>query len=161
MTYTDWRVTHDGKVKKILDKLNEDNLSREEIINYFMFENMVDKEPSFCLLYESKKKCHDINSLNCLYCACPYFKFNEDGIKELVGNKTLMSECSISSRFKDSYTHENKVHCDCSSCYIPHSKGFSMKDYRGNTEKINDSYSFLEYLRAYQFDSMLGKYKLF
>jgi len=160
MTYTDWRTEHDEKVKVILDRLDKDNFNAEEVIDYFKFENMVKNEPNFCLLYKDNKKCHPIENLNCLFCACPYFKFNEDGIKELKGDKMLMSDCTINSKFKDEFEYENKVHCDCTNCFVPHSKGFAMRNIK-NGDKIKDSYSFLEYLRAYQLGDILGKYKLF
>lgn len=160
MTYTNWKTEHDVKVKVILDRLDTENLTTEEIIEYFKFENMVEKEPNFCLLYQDNKKCHPIDNLNCLFCACPYFKFNESGLKELEGNKMLMSDCTINSKFKDEFEHEDKVHCDCTKCFVPHSKGFAMRNIKtGNS--VGDSYSFLEYLRAYQLGEVLGKYKLF
>lgn len=160
MTYTDWKTEHDMKVKKILDKLDEKGLTANEVIEYFKFENMVEKEPNFCLLYQDNKKCHPIKNLNCLFCACPYFKFDENGLKELEGDRTLMSDCTINSKFRDVFEYEEKVHCDCTKCFVPHSKGFAMRNIK-SSNSVNDSYSFLEYLRAYQLGEVLGKYKLF
>jgi hypothetical protein len=160
MTYTDWRTSHDDKVKVILDRLENEGYNKEDVVKYFEFENMVEKEPSFCLLYAEKKKCHDIPNLNCLYCACPYFKFNEDGLRELDGNRMLMSDCTIGSRFSGEFAYDGKVHCDCTNCHIPHSKGFAMHACKSG-KSVDDSYSFLQYLRSYQLGKVLGKYKLF
>jgi len=160
MEYSDWKLSHDDKVKLILDRLEKEGYTRQQVIDYFQFENMVEKEPDFCLLYQENKKCHKIDNLNCLYCACPYFKFNDNGIKELDGNTTLMSDCTIGSRFSGEFAADGKIHCDCSNCHVPHSKGFAMRAVKPPSS-INDSYSFLAYLRAYQLGEVLGKYKLF
>lgn len=160
MTYDKWKTEHDIKVEIIINKLESMNMTTDEIIEYFSFDNMVKKENSFCLLYQDNKKCHPIDNLNCLFCACPYFKFNTEGLRVLEGNKKLMSDCTINSRFKDDFEYDNKVHCDCTKCFVPHSKGFAMRNIRSG-DSVNDSSSFLEYLRAYQLGSVLGKYKLF
>jgi len=168
MTYTGWKIEHDDKVESIFNKLEKLNYTKEQIIDYFQFENMVEKEPTFCLLYADRKKCHPIEDLNCLYCACPYFKFKDDGLRVLNGDKMLMSDCTINSKFKDEFEYEDKIHCDCTNCFVPHSKGFAMKgivdrveDKNKTNDSITDSYSFLEYIRSYQLGEVLGKYKLF
>ena len=64
-----------------MDTLTE--LSDEEVIAYFKFENMVKKEPDFCPLYKDNKKCHDMKELNCYLCACPNFRFDDEGFKKV------------------------------------------------------------------------------
>ena len=67
MSYSSWFEAHGQKHKIIMKKLAD--LSDEEVITYFRFENMVEKEPDFCLLYKDHKKCHEMEVLNCYLCA--------------------------------------------------------------------------------------------
>ena len=73
MAYSDWFNKHNEKHKKIVEKLTEKAYSKEQIIDYFDFENMKREEIDFCPLYAKDKKCHDMESLNCYLCACPTF----------------------------------------------------------------------------------------
>ncbi|EFU69798.1 conserved hypothetical protein [Aliarcobacter butzleri JV22] len=79
MTYEEWFLNQGKEHQKIITKLKDYNI--DEIIDYFKFENMVINEPNFCLLYKENKKCHNIENLNCYLCACPYFRFNDKGLK--------------------------------------------------------------------------------
>ena len=124
MTYTHWRTEHQKKHDNILAKLKEKNYTKEEIIEYFDFENMVNEEADFCLLYQEKKKCHNMESLNCFHCACPHFVFKEEGLYEKDGF-TIFSECSISHGGQ--FTHEKNIHQDCTNCLIPHKKAYVTK----------------------------------
>ena len=90
MSYTSWFDEHATKHKKIVDKLLKSNYTKEQMIEYFDFDNMVEKETSFCPLYADNKKCHDMESLNCYLCACPNFRFDDKGIKK-VGENTQYS----------------------------------------------------------------------
>ena len=121
MTYSEWFYQHGDKHKAIMKKLT--HLSDLEVIRYFRFENMVEKEPDFCELYAENKKCHDIPRLNCYLCACPHFRFKEKGFHVREG-KTLYSTCSISSKEGDRFVSEDAIHQDCSQCYIPHSESY-------------------------------------
>jgi len=85
---------------------------------------MIENEPDFCLLYKEKKKCHDTEYLNCLFCACPYFKFDDDGIKK-DKNLIVKSECTINSKHSSKFIYEGVEHLDCSTCKIPHTKKFA------------------------------------
>ena len=80
MSYKSWFLEHGNKHKAIMAKLT--HLSDEEVIAYFRFENMVEKEPDFCPLYADNKKCHDMQALNCYLCACPNFRFDDKGFKK-------------------------------------------------------------------------------
>lgn len=128
MGYQTWFKEHGNKHKLIVDKLSEQGLQKDEIIEYFDFENMVDKEPDFCPLYSKNKKCHDINKLNCYLCACPYFRFNEAGF-EKKNNKTVFSNCSINSKKGRLGEYGDKIHQDCSKCTVPHKEKFVAKNY--------------------------------
>ncbi len=117
MTYSHWSETHASKHSVIMDKLA--HLNREEVIEYFRFENMVENERDFCLLYASNKKCHEIENLNCYWCACPYFRFDDAGLSRH-NEKTLYSICSIDSKDGAQFESANALHQDCTACLIPH-----------------------------------------
>lgn len=77
MTYEEWFLKQGELHKNVMKKLT--NKSIDEIIEYFKFENMVKNEPDFCPLYKDNKKCHDMENLNCYLCACPNFRFKDEG----------------------------------------------------------------------------------
>jgi len=119
---------HAKKHKLIVEKLVADGLSKEEIIDYFDFENMKEKELAFCPLYAKNKKCHDMESLNCYLCACPNFRFNDEGIKK-IADKTQYSYCNIDSKDGRQGVYEEKIHQDCSKCPVPHTKEYVGKHF--------------------------------
>lgn len=121
MTYSDWFYAHGKKHKAIMEKLS--HLSMEEVIAYFRFDNMVEKEPDFCPLYKENKKCHDITGLNCYLCACPNFRFKDKGFHAREG-KTLYSACSINSKEGGQFITEDAIHQDCSKCSVPHYESY-------------------------------------
>ena len=124
MTYLSWHEEHSKKHKKIVDKLSD--LSDDELIEYFDFDNMVKKEPDFCLLYATNEKCHKIEKLNCYLCACPHFR---------VGEKS--STCDIKSKHGGSFTSEDGfIHQDCSGCTIPHKVSYVKKNFSRNWKEI-------------------------
>jgi len=124
MTYEAWFLTHGEKHRKIMEKLR--TLSDEEVIAYFRFENMVEKEPDFCPLYAEKRKCHDIEVLNCYLCACPHFRFNDEGLFAKEG-RTYYSRCSIDAKEGKYFVSDTAVHQDCSDCLLPHRESFIRK----------------------------------
>jgi len=126
LSYSKWFKSHGEKHKKIMDKLQ--NLSDDEVIAYFRFENMVEKEPDFCPLYLENKKCHDIEVLNCYLCACPNFRFNDVGFKK-VNEKTKYSLCGIKSKDCRESCYGDKIHQDCSLCLIPHAKSYILDNF--------------------------------
>lgn len=117
MTYQEWFEAHASKHAAILQKLT--HLSDAEIIQYFRFENMLTHEPDFCLLYAQNKKCHDTEHLNCYWCACPYFRFNDSGFSQS-NEKTVYSTCSIESKDGAQFVSDTSIHQDCTNCLIPH-----------------------------------------
>ena len=133
MSYVSWYQGHGEKHKAIMDKLT--HLSDDEVIAYFRFENMVKKEPDFCLLYKEEKKCHDMEGLNCYLCACPNFRFDDDGFKT-VEDKTLYSTCSIDSKDGAQFISDDAIHQDCSGCLVPHHEAYIKKVFSRDWFKI-------------------------
>ena len=129
MTYTEWCKKHGESHAKIMEKLKE--LSDDEVIEYFRFDNMVEKENDFCPLYKDNKKCHDYEELNCYLCACPNFRFDVDGIEEQEG-KTLFSYCSIDSKDGAQYKGDDYIHQNCSGCIVPHKERYIKKHFNRN-----------------------------
>ena len=128
MTYLEWFDLHAQKHRKIIDKLLMQNFTKEQIIEYFEFSNMQKLEKEFCFLYETQKKCHDIPYLNCYFCACPHFRFKDEGI-EKIKEKTKYSFCAID--FKDATlgVYADSIHQDCSACTLPHTKKYIEKNF--------------------------------
>jgi len=129
MSYSSWFQAHGEKHKKIIDKLS--HLSDDEIIQYFKFDNMVKNEYDFCPLYAKNKKCHENDTLNCYFCACPNFRFNDEGFEE-EENKTLYSKCNINSKDGTQYILEDAIHQNCAGCFVPHSESYIKKHFNRN-----------------------------
>ncbi|MEA3374503.1 MAG: hypothetical protein U9Q62_12535 [Campylobacterota bacterium] len=135
MSYTQWFEEHAVKHKKLMQKLLSKGLARDEIIAYFDFENMVKKEPDFCPLYkelneqsEMGKKCHDMTSLNCYLCACPNFRFSDEGFEKRE-DKRVYSYCAIESKDGRQGVYGDAIHQDCSKCSVPHHVSYVKKHY--------------------------------
>jgi hypothetical protein len=124
VTYTEWFMQHGQKHQAIVDKLS--HLSDLELIEYFRFDNMVEKEPEFCELYKENRKCHDVEGLNCYICGCPNFRFKEEGYRKMDG-KMLFSTCSINSKEGDRFITEDAIHQDCTKCMVPHYESYIKK----------------------------------
>ena len=124
MSYSSWFQAHGEKHRAIMNKLM--HLNNEEVIAYFRFENMVEKEPDFCPLYKENKKCHDMEELNCYLCACPNFRFKDDGFKP-VEEKTLFSTCDIDSKDGSQYISDTAIHQNCAGCTVPHHETYIKK----------------------------------
>jgi len=133
MSYSRWFQTHGEKHKAIMDKLTE--LSHEEVIDYFNFENMVKEEPDFCPLYKDNKKCHDMEDLNCYLCACPNFRFDDEGFKH-IEEKPLYSTCNIDSKDGSQYIGDDAIHQNCAGCSVPHHKLYIQKVFDRDWFKI-------------------------
>ena len=126
MKYIGWFESHAQKHKKIVEKLLSDDYTKEQIVDYFDFDNMKKHEENFCLLYKENKKCHDMKSLNCYMCACVNFRFNDDGITKY-NKQVILSECSINNGKK--FASSGFIHQDCSSCTVPHHKAYILKNF--------------------------------
>lgn len=135
MSYEEWFNNHATKHKKIVKKLTACGFDLNQIIQYFDFENMMEKENDFCLLYAQNKRCHEIESLNCYLCACPYFRFNDQGI-EKIETKTKYSHCFIDSKEGKVGIYGDAIHQDCSMCTIPHAKHYVENSFDLDWKKI-------------------------
>jgi len=121
MSYELWFKAHGKKHKEIVDRLSD--LTDDEVLDYFEFDNMVKSEPNFCPLYLQNKQCHNMKDLNCYLCACPNFRFNDSGLSKME-NKTIFSRCSINSQDGAELKRDSTIHQDCSGCTIPHKKSY-------------------------------------
>ena len=128
MGYKIWFDNHTKKHKVIVDKLLASGYKKEQIVDYFEYENMVKNEFYFCPLYAKDKKCHDIDKLNCYLCACPNFRFNDDGIKE-IDSKMQYSFCAINSKDGEQSIYGEKIHQNCTACQIPHNRLYILKHF--------------------------------
>ncbi len=127
MSYQSWHQEHAQKHKKLLEKLRE--LSDDEVIEYFRFENMVLKEPDFCVLYKENKKCHDMENLNCYFCACPNFRVEEK-----------QSTCAIKSKDGGSIeAPDGFIHQDCSKCTVPHKEEYIKQHFSRDWLKVMEN----------------------
>lgn len=133
MSYNSWFNKHAIKHKTIVDKLLQKSYTKEQIIDYFEFENMVKNEVDFCPLYKKNQKCHDMENLNCYLCACPNFRFNDDGLGTYNEFK-ILSKCEINNGEK--LMSKNVIHHDCSKCSVPHHKTYIEKKFDLNWRKI-------------------------
>jgi Zn-finger protein len=116
MSYTKWFKNHAKKHQDIVK-----NIDKSDPIEYFKWENISKTNIDFCPLFAKNKKCHNTKDLNCYLCACPNFRFNDDG-------KKVKSWCSINSVDGRQIEHNGIVHQDCSGCTIPHDKDY-IKDH--------------------------------
>ena len=124
MSYKSWFEEHAQKHKNIINKIN--HLSDDEIITYFEYKNMIQKEPDFCPLYKDNKKCHNMEDLNCYLCGCSNFRLTN-----------IKSYCNINSKYGSTIQGKNDfIHQDCSNCQIPHSKFFIKKNFNRDWKTI-------------------------
>ena len=133
MTYMEWFEIHAKKhaaIMKTLTYLNDD-----EVIDYFVYENMQEKHPDFCPLYAENTKCHEMEELNCYFCACNHFRFSDEGLKK-EGSKILYSNCDIEAKEGKRFESEGAIHQDCSDCFIPHKKAVIKKYFSRDWRKV-------------------------
>ena len=126
MSYSSWFDEHALKHEAIVKRLKASGLNKDEVIEYFDFENMKENEVTFCPLYADNKKCHDMEELNCYICACPNFRFKDEGIAKME-DKTQFSLCSIESKDGKQGVYGEAIHQDCSRCTVPHHKAYVQK----------------------------------
>jgi len=133
MTYMEWFESHASKHKEIMKTLT--HLSDDDVIDYFIYENMQEKHPDFCPLYEQNEKCHDMEELNCYFCACNHFRFSDDGLRK-EGTKTVYSLCSIDAKEGRTFESDNAIHQDCSACLIPHKRSVIKRYFSRNWREV-------------------------
>jgi len=137
MTYVQWFEMHGNRHHLLNQKLLSLDYSQDEIIKYYRFENMVEKEPDFCELYKDKQKCHEMEDLNCYLCACPNFRFTMKPVDQ--EGKLVHSHCSIESKDGTVFEHEGNIHQDCSGCLVPHHETYISKNFDISWKKIMKS----------------------
>jgi hypothetical protein len=133
MTYTEWFETHAQKHADIMKTLI--HLSDDEVIGYFVYENMKEKHPDFCPLYAQNKKCHKMEELNCYFCGCMYFRFSDEGLKKEEG-RTCYSLCSIEAKKGKRFESDEAIHQDCSECCIPHKRSVIKKHFSRDWREV-------------------------
>ncbi|HFS84992.1 MAG TPA: hypothetical protein ENK72_00015 [Epsilonproteobacteria bacterium] len=119
-------------MEKLTDK------SDDEVIAYFRFENLSVAEPDFCLLFQTKTKCHEMEGLNCYLCGCPHFRFDDDGMTTETG-KTRYSTCNIEAKEGGIFETEEAIHQDCTGCLLPHRESVIKKHFSRNWAEIMQS----------------------
>ncbi|MBK1682775.1 hypothetical protein [Rhodoferax fermentans] len=135
MSYITWFLNHGQKHRKIVEKLKQDGLSQDQIIDYFEFDNMVKHEPTFCPLYATPKKCHTSAYLSCYMCACPFFRFNDQGSLNDEGI-LVKSHCAIKSTKSSLFVHDGVGHLNCSACKVPHTRTFVRNRFNENWHEM-------------------------
>jgi len=130
-----WFEEHALKHETIVSRLQKEGMSQVQVIDYFDFENMKVKERDFCPLYKDNKKCHDMQELNCYLCACPNFRFKDEGI-EVIDDKTQYSLCDIESKDGRQGVYGESIHQDCSGCFVPHHRAYVEKHFKWSWREI-------------------------
>ena len=118
-----WLESHAKKHQQIIQKLLYKGYSKNEIIQYFEYTNLSQKEPDFCPLFAQKKKCHEMEGLNCYFCGCPHFRFYS------YPKDRIYSYCAIKSLDGEQKCYSNSFHQDCSNCIVPHKKEYILQNY--------------------------------
>jgi len=142
MSYLSWFNDQAKRHHDVVQKLLAEHYSQEQIIAYFDFENMCKNESDFCPLYTEQnsdgsigRKCHNMERLNCYLCACPNFRFNDEGF-EIQNEKTVFSLCSIDSKDGKQGVYGDAIHQDCSGCTVPHHVSYIKKHFDEDWKKI-------------------------
>lgn len=138
MGYFKWFQAHATQHASIIQKLLSQGLNSQEIITYFRFDHMLEQEPDFCPLYAKKKQCHDMENLNCYFCGCPYFRFDDQGREEKSGKK-IYSWCRINSRHGRRLETESAIHQDCTYCLLPHRESTIKKQFDSDWKRIMEN----------------------
>jgi Zn-finger protein len=129
MSYKAWFDAHAAKHRSIVDKLLLEGYTQEKIIEYFRWENLKETDEDFCPLFAQDKKCHDTNDLNCYFCGCPNFRFDDNAPRE-------KSSCSINSKNGEQIEFDGIIHQDCTNCLLPHKEKIIRKYFDTDWSKI-------------------------
>ena len=125
MGYDEWYRSFVSARAQILSSLETNDI--ETAAEYFEYDRLSLSHPSFCPLFEKGQRCHDMQKLNCFFCACPYFVYDDNGLYEKEG-KTVYSRCSINAPEGREFVGADSIHQDCSGCIIPHKRAFIIKE---------------------------------
>jgi hypothetical protein len=133
MKYGEWFDIFGEKHRRIIESLP--GLEKNDLIGFFRYENMRREHPEFCPLYREGEKCHDMDDLNCYLCACPHFRFCDEGI-DVINGKIRYSLCAIDATAGKVVETGKGIHQDCSDCLLPHHHGFIRKHFDRKWNKI-------------------------
>lgn len=133
MGYREWHEAFARRHRRVVESLGE--LSDEELLDAFDYDRMKEEEPDFCLLYSQGKKCHEMEGLNCYFCGCPHFRFNDEGI-DRVGEKIRYSLCAIDARDGKVFETGDAIHQDCSDCLLPHRRSFILRHFDRDWSRV-------------------------
>ena len=67
-----------------------------------------------------------MEKLNCYLCACPFFRFDDNGLANY-NDKKILSRCDINNGEK--LFCGDVIHHSCSKCTVPHHKSFVLKNF--------------------------------
>lgn len=121
-----WRKKMTRRSGRLIRKLKRRGLSDRDILDFFIYDNLIHSEKRFCPLFASGQKCHIFSAdrLNCLGCYCPYFELTV----EEKGSEIECGSCSVNSPAAQRFSSDGKVKIlDCSMCVIPHQASTAMK----------------------------------
>ena len=135
MTYKEWANTEDIRRGELVARLKGLGKTTKEISDYFDFDNMKIMEPNYCELYKTNTKCHNMEKLNCFFCGCPYFVYNDEGL-EVIDGVIIYSKCSIDDILGNQIETIDGLHHDCSKCCIPHHQAFVNRMSRKYIEEV-------------------------
>jgi Zn-finger protein len=138
MTYTAWLTQHLTKQSALIAKLQRTKHNAWSIVEAFSYNTMREMEPEYCPLYATHAKCHELKTLNCFFCACPHFVFDDAGLETTPEGLTRMSLCKIDSKHAKTSIANGQIHLDCSCCTLPHTKAFIAAKLQKIDDKIED-----------------------
>ena len=76
-----------------------------------------------------------MKELNCYLCACPNFRFDDNGFKK-VEEKTLYSTCNIESKDGAQFISDDAIHQNYAGCLVPHHEAYIKKNFSRDWFKI-------------------------
>lgn len=121
-----WFKKIDKRTRKLVIRLRHKGLSDKQITDYFIHQNLSQKQKKFCPLFVEGKKCHVLSTerLNCLGCYCPHYK----ATVKMEEGESFCGDCLLSSPAMQWFSPEKNVYVlDCSMCVIPHQHSQAFK----------------------------------
>lgn len=111
----EWMEEFKLKLAKIL--IDNDITRPEEVVEFFMYNNLKFRYPDFCPLFARGEICHKNmkkENFNCFFCACPYFYTAYYNVRE-----RQFGKCRLGSR-KGRYDESGQWNCsECSFVHYP------------------------------------------
>lgn len=129
-----WRTCQ--KHRALVEKLIVKNIYTKRFSNILILKIWSKQlNPLFVFIYESKK-CHDVKVLNCYLCACPHFRFCDEGLKQ--EKRALWLKVCVQflqQKVRSLFAQGNK-YLDCSACTLPHTKAFISKHFDRDWKEV-------------------------